>query len=209
MDLKQCAPRAGNSDKTPASPPRSKERPETGSIGILFNGQSTQSTSDPERAESTFCKFFPPDEKYRLQMRRELGNSFLAVDANCSGRLVAVKEYKWRNSEDNLRLLRTSHTNIVNLLDAFLVEDVFHFVYELMEVSLKELASSVKLEENHISFVCKEVRHHRPFFSPLCEKLLLMLLLGGAIDLTWTSVYTPRAQCQLQWKNRLRKYFLG
>ncbi|KAL5359324.1 kinase-like domain-containing protein [Aspergillus floccosus] len=159
MDLEQCAPRAGNSDKTHASLPRSKQRPETGSIGILFNGQSTHSTSDPELAKSTFCKLFPPDEKYRLQMRRELGNSFLAVDVNCSGRLVAVKEYKWRNSEDNLRLLKTSHTNIVNLLDAFLVEDVFHFVYELMEVSLKELASSVKLEENHISFVCKEILH--------------------------------------------------
>lgn len=165
MDLERCAPRAGNSDKIHASPPRSKERAETGSISILFNGQSTQSTSEPEDAESTFCKFFPPDEKYRLQMRRELGNSFLAVDANCSGRLVAVKEYKSRIPEANLRLLKTSHPNIVNLLDAFLVEDVFYFVYELMEVSLRELASSVKLEENHISFVCKEVRHHRTVFA--------------------------------------------
>lgn len=86
--------------------------------------------------------------------------SFLSINANSPSDLVAIRKHQRKETHESQCLRKTSHANVVNLLDAFLDRDIFYFAYELMEVSLGELSSCMLLGETHISFICKEVRWH-------------------------------------------------
>jgi serine/threonine protein kinase len=129
---------------------------EAGHVGMLLKWRNEQSTSYPKYFPSVFCE--NSTGRFRSAYARKHERPIIAVDSNSPGRLVALKHHKRKEADKEKCLLKTSHTNIVNLLDAFLDGDIFHFVYELMEVSLRELSSCVPLGETDISFICKEVR---------------------------------------------------
>lgn len=89
------------------------------------------------------------------------GKTCLAILNSSPGRIVAIKEYRSGGIDRTRYLIRTSNKNIVNLIDIFSEAKIFYFVYELMEVSLRQLHSGITLKDTEIAFICKEVSQNK------------------------------------------------
>lgn len=82
----------------------------------------------------------------------------LAFRTDCVGRVVAIKHCEATRANQAVNLVKTTHLNLVNLLDVFSEKGVYHLAYQLMEVSLQQLNSCFELGEMEIAFICQEVR---------------------------------------------------
>ena len=87
------------------------------------------------------------------------GPVVIAYRKNSTFEVVAIKKTPAGSGDSSItRLTKTSHDNIVNLLDAFLCGGSIFIIYECMDTSLAEIdASLIELEEPHIAAVCHEV----------------------------------------------------
>ncbi len=74
--------------------------------------------------------------------------------------IVAIKKHQLKAGQLVERLIPCSHTNIVNLLEAFHDDGFVHMAYEWTDVTLAEIQSTPlgKLSDFHIAAICKEVK---------------------------------------------------
>ena len=111
-----------------------------------------------KRQSTEFCKPCIPWIRYTpFTMEGKPGKTCLAYDKNRPGDVVAIKQYRVGGINKSQHLLRTSHQNLVNLLDSFKDGRTIYLAYEHMSISLEQLHSGFQLQELHISFICKEV----------------------------------------------------
>jgi hypothetical protein len=109
-----------------------------------------------KRRHSSFCKTGSPWEHYRKIA--ELGrseSSFLCASTSSQPHLMVIRVLP--GCEGAQRLIRTSHSNIVTLMEAFAQNNMLYMVYERMDVSLERLHSCIHLEEPHMATICREV----------------------------------------------------
>ena len=136
---------------------------------------SEHSAGDYKRQSLPFCKEHSPWMIYRkFKTEGQPGKTCLAYEFETPGSVAAIKEYKLDEIDKTKQLLRTSHTNIVNLLNAFADSKIVYLAYELMEVSLEQMHSGVVLGEFEVSFICREVRSL--FLQVLFVRLLISLI---------------------------------
>ncbi len=74
--------------------------------------------------------------------------------------VVAIKKHQLKAGELVERLIPCSHTNIVNLLEAFHDDGFVYMAYEWTDVTLAEIQSTPlgKLSDFHIAAICTEVK---------------------------------------------------
>jgi hypothetical protein len=109
-----------------------------------------------KRLHSLFCKTGSPWAHYRKIA--ELGrseSSFLCASTSWQPHLMVIRVLS--GCEGAQRLIRTSHPNIVTLMEAFAQDNMLYMVYERMDVSLERLHSCIHLEEAHMATICREV----------------------------------------------------
>ena len=110
------------------------------------------------------------DDSLSIQPGRPWGShhKFMSMDqaglANIAQRhsdhaIVAIKEYRKACIPDDRSFKRTSAANIVNLLSVFSHEGVSHFVYEWVDVSLRNVhsTSTEDIGVFEMAGICKEV----------------------------------------------------
>ena len=81
----------------------------------------------PEYLTSIFCEGSSSPGELKVTYARKHEVTFLATDSHSPGHLVAIKKYKRKETDKLECLLKTSHANVVNLLDAFLDGETIHF----------------------------------------------------------------------------------
>lgn len=136
---------------------------------------SEHGAADYKRQSSPFCREYSPWMIYRkFKIEGHPGKTCLAYEFETPGSIAAIKQYKLDEINKTKQLLRTSHTNIVNLLNAFADSGIVYLAYEVMEVSLEQMHSGVVLGEFEVSFICREVRSL--FLQVLFVRLLISLI---------------------------------
>ncbi|EED21207.1 mitogen activated protein kinase kinase, putative [Talaromyces stipitatus ATCC 10500] len=116
------------------------------------------SIDEVSKRRSNFSHECSPWSKYqKLQQECTKGRTCLAYEKASPSTIVAIKEYSdGVDGTTTNYLLKTSHTNLVNLLCVFVSAGSLYSVYERMDVNLDQLLSAVKLKEPQIAFLCKE-----------------------------------------------------
>ncbi|KAG5294007.1 hypothetical protein I7I50_04597 [Histoplasma capsulatum G186AR] len=111
-----------------------------------------------KRFSAEFCQQGSPWGKYQRFTREGQSKTlYLASEHSAACTVVAIKEYKLSEPNTIQNLLKTSHSNLVNLKSAYVNKSVVFFVYEQMHLSLDKIHSCIVLKEAHIAAVCKEI----------------------------------------------------
>ena len=85
------------------------------------------------------------------------GKICLALLNSSPRRIMAIKKYRSGRIDRTSYLIQTLNKNLVNLIDIFSEIKIFYFVYELIEVSLRQLYSRITLKDTEIAFIYKEI----------------------------------------------------
>ncbi|KAN0068543.1 hypothetical protein V8E54_013267 [Elaphomyces granulatus] len=104
-------------------------------LPLLVKRLLDERSIDSKRAMSSFCGEGNPWTKYKQPAKEgNPGKTCLAYDYRPPGSIVAIKQYSVSEASA-----------------------VVYLAYERMDLSLEQLHLCIKLEESHISIICKEV----------------------------------------------------
>ncbi|KAL4780124.1 kinase-like domain-containing protein [Aspergillus varians] len=118
----------------------------------------------PIHHDSFFCEEGSPWKRYTIISNKGKFGTRLAQDSSALPKIVAVKQHTIAARSLTINLRRTCHANLVNLLTAFIDENVVFLAYEAMDITLGQLRNQVELEEKYISYICREVLHGLQYF---------------------------------------------
>lgn len=145
-------------DKSQLSEKFRKKLWKSSSLSISVKQNSNQKVL--KRAKRNFCQIENLWEKYeRFTSERKLTKIYLDFKLKSSAAFmiaIRVRQNSRKNSINNL--IKTSHSNLMNLKNAFVNKTIVYLIYERANLSLKLLHSSVRLKKTHIATVCKEIR---------------------------------------------------
>ncbi|EEP83050.1 predicted protein [Uncinocarpus reesii 1704] len=149
---------SGAVDKAGQSPNKLRKRPQWRPPPLPLSVRQVPEKESSKRCSRQFPENGSPWDRYRpFTRRRSCGKIVLAHDIRMPKTVVAFRDCKPSNAVNVQHLIKTAHTNLVNLRDAFIDRDIVYLAYERMDLPLEQLHSDVRLEEGHIATVCREV----------------------------------------------------
>lgn len=140
-------------------------RPRPPALPLKANPGSRQyqPAPPPKRLRNPECHFKSPWESYYaiFTVTNIDGDSRVTVAHRneLHHTIVAIKKHQLKGGQLVERLTPCSHTNIVNLLEAFHDNGFVYMAYEWTDVTLAEIQSTSlgKLSDFHIAAICTEV----------------------------------------------------
>ncbi|MCJ1476735.1 hypothetical protein MMC13_005404 [Lambiella insularis] len=99
----------------------------------------------------------PRKSYHTLMSLDQAGPSTIGYDDAFPPKLVAIKRTKKPNEAGNIRLPRCSSKQLITILDVYLDVDEIVFVYEIMEISLRQVINVSSLQTFQIAAICEQV----------------------------------------------------
>lgn len=125
-------------------------------VGVKRNSQKEHQS--PKRPKAPFCKNYSPWMEFQVFFAEgNPGKTRLANGFKSRGLVVAIKEYKKNGIDKTHHLVKTAHSNVVELMYAWADTNAIFLAYELMSINLEQLYSVVNLKEPDIAFICAQV----------------------------------------------------
>jgi hypothetical protein len=150
-------------------------------VGIKRNSREEHQPSKQPKAP--FCKDYGPRMDFHVFFAEgSPGKTCLANGIKSRGLVVAIKQYNKNGIDKTHHLVKTTHSNVVELMYAWADNNVIFLAYELMTINLEQLYSVVNLKELDIAFICSQVYRNVTF-----QRYMKLI----TIDITRSLVCTP------------------
>lgn len=161
LDILPTPPQQENSITKSQETPHARKLRKSPPLFSRFPIKPPESADAPEakRQSTEFCRIGNPWDNYsRFTAEGTSRSTYLAFELTPSCSIVAIKESrKVPSMSHRQHIMKTSHTNIVNLKDAYIDGETIFFIYERMQLSIEYIHSSLQLENIHIATTCREV----------------------------------------------------
>lgn len=126
-------------------------------LSISIKRATSDDLSDSKRALKDFCQRELSWHNYKRFIEKDSSDTYLAYEWSSTFSIVMIKKHVASKLKSSSNILKTSHTNLVNLRNVYVNKDMTFFIYEHMQVSFEQIYSVVNLKKSHIITVCKEI----------------------------------------------------